>query len=105
MNKSQLQELLREMLNETDLLKQEIAAARPQKKSVFDYEEVVNTTEETMALAYFVYEAQEDQYHDGKAIRGIYHLLERLSDEVRELFDRACELQRELDQIKGDSDE
>lgn len=101
MNKTQLQDLLKVMLNETELLKQEIAAAHPQKKDIFDYEEVVSKIEEAMALAYFVYESQKDEYLDGKAVRGIYRLLERLSDEVRELFERACEIQRELDQIKG----
>jgi len=101
MNKTQLQDLLKVMLNETELLKQEITTQRPQQKDIFDYEEVVNTAEEAMALTFFFYMVQDDKYHDGKAVRGIYHLLERLSDEVRELFERACEIQRELDRLKG----
>ena len=71
------------------------------KKSVFDYEDIVNEIEEAMALAYFVYEAQKDEYLDGKAARGIYRLLDRLSEQVKELFDVACDVQRELNQLKG----
>ncbi len=74
---------------------------QPERKSVLDYEEVVSEIEEAMALAYFVYEAQKDEYLDGKAVRGIYHLLERLSEQVSELFNVACDVERELNQLKG----
>jgi len=70
------------------------------KKDAFDYEDIVSEVEEVAALAYFVYEAQNDDYLDGKAMRGIYHQLERLSKEVKEFFNLACNIQRELDQIK-----
>ena len=52
-----------------------------------------------MALAYFVYEAQKDEYLDGKVVRGIYHLLERLCEHVNELFDVACDVERELHKV------
>ncbi len=71
------------------------------KKSVFDFEEVVSEIEEAMALAYFVYEAQKDEYLDGKAVRGVYRLLDRLSEQVKELFDVACDIERELSKLKG----
>ena len=74
---------------------------QPERKSVLDYEEVVSEIEEAMALAYFVYEAQKNEYLDGKAVRGIYHLLERLSEQVSELFNVACDVERELNQLKG----
>ena len=78
---------------------------QPERKSVFDFEEVVSEIEEAMALAYFVYEAQGDKYLDGKAIGGIYHQLERLSKKVSKLFDVACDIERELIRLKEETDE
>ena len=74
-------------------------------RSVFDYEDVVRELEEAAALAYFVYEAQDDKYLDGKAIRGVYHQLERLSKKVNKLFDVACDIERELIRLKEGVDE
>ena len=73
---------------------------QPERKSVFEFEEVVSEIEEAMALAYFLYEAQKDEYLDGKAVRGVYRLLDRLSKQVSELFNVACDVQRELERLK-----
>ena len=78
-----------------------IEQSRQLKKSVFDYEDIVSEIEEAMALAYFLYEAQKDEYLDGKAVRGVYRLLDRLSKQVNELFNVACDVQRELERLKG----
>jgi len=83
--------------------KSEALARINPKRSVFDYEDVVSEVEEAMALAYFVYEAQKDEYLDGKAVRGVYRLLDRLSQQVKELFDVACDVERELIRIKEGS--
>lgn len=74
-------------------------------RSVFDYEDVVRELEEAAAIVYFIYEAQSDKYLDGKAIRGVYRQLERLSKKVSKLFDVACDIERELIRLKEGTNE
>ena len=64
------------------------------RKSLIDYEEAINTLKGAIASLYFVSEALDSRYLEGRALIFIHETMSDAIKEIEECFEMATELVR-----------